>query len=172
MLILDCWIPTRFEIKWTLRPDDKGNMEIMARGERVPTFKGRAVEGHKSDFTDNMIKYCKKFVNEINVPRSRGGYGSNRAPMSLPQLMATNKLLCSNPKRIFDRKTRARDETPVARFCMLPSDVRASGRISFRMKTIQEAKPDENEDEDDSGSLFVQPHEDEGFDEGSSEQKT
>ncbi|KAF2172803.1 hypothetical protein M409DRAFT_16763 [Zasmidium cellare ATCC 36951] len=164
MLILDCYIPTRFEEKWNVRSDGKGNVEIIARGERVQTAKGKAIQGHRSDFTDNMIKDLKTFVNDIEKPGRDGGYGGYHAPMSLSQLMRSNTFLAANPKRIFDRKTKAKDTVPIARIVILPDEVRASKRISWFLKTIQD-EPKIVEDGEDGNATVKAIVEDEGFDE-------
>lgn len=159
-------MPDRFETRWVPRSDGKGNVEIMARGGRVQTFKGKAKEGHKSDFTSNLVKSIDHFVVNIDKPYSEGGYRSSRAPKSFSQLMATNKAMCSNPIKIFDRQTRAGDKVPIARFCILPSDVRKQCKISFRMKTIQEGKKS-NEVDTEPDTLFVTADpKDEGYEEG------
>lgn len=159
MLLLDCRVPTRYAEKWGSCHD--GNLEICARGEMDQNADKDILEGEACDFTDNLVSQIQSFVKNIDEPCP--GYRGFHAPLSISQLLRFNSELCENPKRIFNKRTKKGDTTHVARFCIKPDHVRATKKITFHMKTIQDVP----EVQDEEAEPILQPEaEDEGYEEG------
>ena len=143
MFLLDCWVHTRISKKWRL-PQTLGEdltmvstgkaLEILARPQRLQDPDGQ-IRVDKGDFTKAMVRNLDNFVKGI-----RGKFKNCKTLRSIPQLMARDRIIYSNPTRIWINRTRAGDEDLVNRFLIDPYLVRKTGKIEFFAKTIQGEK--------------------------------
>lgn len=129
LMILDCFVPTRFQDKWSQK---NGNVEIIAGGAAMQDHLGRREIDHNSDFTKAFAFNTLSFVDEID-----GRFKRSQAPRSIPELMAHDKEMASNPLRLWLDKTTDGGEDTVKRIKIIPQKVRESKKIEFFSFTIQ-----------------------------------
>lgn len=114
MMLLDCYIPSRFFDKWTRK---HAMTEILARGGPSQCPDGTLTEEVESDFTVRLVRNMKALVRNIKTY-------NRRAPLSIAQLMANDRGLSANPIRIWINRPENGSEQIIRRFRMDPQAIR------------------------------------------------
>ncbi|KAK4622140.1 hypothetical protein CLAFUW4_06960 [Fulvia fulva] len=146
---------------------------------------GTIIEHDESDFTRNLAIEVSHFVKKIDVPGPRG-FQNYHVPLSISHILQRNKKLCSNPRRLVLKRTRAGSKLEICRHVLNPDDIRQHGKARWFSKSIQGANPQVEAtseptaeeagvgDDEAEDSLFVEQAEDddEGYAEGPSQTPT
>ncbi|KAK4899126.1 hypothetical protein LTR27_003356 [Elasticomyces elasticus] len=111
--LLDCHIKTRFPRPWS---NDKNNVELIARGQVLQDHRGNVLPD-KGDFTESLVRNLENFATGIG-----SHFESVKKPRSIPEVLAKDKSMYSNPVRPawFDR-TRYKDKKVVCRVKISPT---------------------------------------------------
>ncbi|KAK5125497.1 hypothetical protein LTR85_000608 [Meristemomyces frigidus] len=167
LLLLDCYIPDRFQDKW--KPS-RGNVEIIATGQLLQHSDGKLYGNDPGNFTTCLVRMMDNLVKQIGTE-----YKGHHAPKSIPDVLAMKAVrqkMSANPRRIWinkTKKTKKGNQTVVERLVILPDHIRETGKVQFFSKRIQGpgmpgllgAGLGEGEGEGESGDGEL--HEDEGF---------
>ncbi|KAK3717186.1 hypothetical protein LTR37_005895 [Vermiconidia calcicola] len=130
LFLLDCFIHTRITNKWKRV---SGNTEIIARPDRMHQPDGKVAE-HDSDFTSALITNLDDFITRIDEEEGFKGY---KAMKSIPELMARDTEMYSNPQRIWLSRTAYGEDKVVVRFKVDPCLIRQTGKMEFFAVQIQ-----------------------------------
>lgn len=129
MLLLDCFVPTRFPDKWKI---DDANIEIIGRGQRAQDDNENIILD-EGDFTEAMVSSMTEFVKAVNSGKYQGD-----APRSIPHIMAKNEHIASNPLRVWHKKPNPRrPNTIIKRMQISPLGITRTGVIQFIATQIQ-----------------------------------
>ena len=176
MLLLDCWLHTRITAKWKR---ESSNTEIILRGQEMQDHYGQKTHG-EIDFTDALVSNRQRYVETLSSGEHKGA----KALRSIPQIMASDREMHTNPQRIWLDRTWAGDEKVVYRFKVDPEKIRDTGQLEFFAHLIQgrtqegdskqkfsdeglgdmdetatggEAENEDENDGSDHGQMFVDP---------------
>ena len=140
----------------------------------MPDSHGRPVE-HEKDFTEALAQNLEDYVEGID-----DHFKGHHAMKTIPNIMARDKEMYSNPERIWLARTRYGDTNVVKRFKVDPDLIRDEGKLEFFAVQIQGARDDgveETNDADTAEKMAADDREDsvvddEGFEEGDGGENT
>lgn len=126
--MLECPFPTRFH-----------NLPSRARGHSDYTIAGQNLKPTRNDTDQEPWNYSYQLVQFLAewVSGIEGRYRDWHKRKSIPEILAYNRELCSNPLRLWESKTKAGSEQNVYRFCIEPDNVRATRMIDFIRVRVQ-----------------------------------
>ncbi len=175
MMILDCWLPTRFRKCWHRSTVIKGNTEIFSSGQILQNLGGRAVDT-AGQFTKALTRTVRDYVDNVfaerDMPENRRRF--KKAPRSIPEIMAVDKNIDSNPRRVWINTTGRPHRKLVKRIKIMTGEIRQSGMLEFYAMQIQplvrryqQYVPiiQIDEDPEPADEAEEEPIDDEGFDE-------
>ena len=123
LMLLDCYIPTRWGQKWT---PGSGTFEILASGRPFEHVNGKKAENDPGDFTRNICVMIDRLVKGINTDFK--GY---KKPLSIPYLLKNNVSMSANPIPFRFKKTEDDDETVGRRIVFNPGRIREDKTIQL-----------------------------------------
>lgn len=138
--LLDCFFPTRWVHRFS--KEAVGHNEISVRPELAKYPDGRIME-HDGDFTESIVEDLKDFVKGIN---DKYRWGKRKKMVSIPDVLAVDQAMYSNPLRHWLSRTKFGDTTQVKRFRFCPKRLRRDDKLEFLTVVIQGPPEDEMAD--------------------------